>query len=240
VVKEIQSIAKKGDLDEYKIAFLLRMAATNTIPPDRALAFANEILGGDAQALLVRFRRYPRALRMLARLNLALGGLAGQGYGTVANQHGRSKPQPTRRMGHDKKVAQAFAEGGEVGGHNEKAQFELSQFAVGTYGPEIGNNMIRRSEGDPNKLFFALNQYAKNVAGPKSPTYARDLKMLQKIAAKHRLKPVQVFNRTEDALATEQELDRIVKDVPKKDRVFREALLRMKAMIGWKPKQVRS
>jgi hypothetical protein len=236
VVKEIQGIAEKGNLDEFKIAFLLRMAATNTIPPDRALAFANEILSGDVQALLVRFRRYPRALRMLARLDLSLGGLAGQGYGIVANQHGRSKPQPTKRMGHDTKTAQAFAKGGEVGGHNEKAQFDLSKFAVAAYGPEIGNNMIRRSEGDPNKLFYALNQYAKNVAGPQSPRYKRNLAALQVIAKRHRLNPTQSFNRTEDALSTEQELDKLIRDVPKKDRVFRDALLRMKAMVGWKPK----
>ncbi len=236
VVKEIQGIAEKGNLDEYKIAFLLRMAATNTIPPDRALAFAKEVLSGDVQALLVRFRRYPRALRMLARLDLALGGLAGQGYGVVANQHSRSRPQPTKRMGHDTKTAQAFAKGGEVGGHNEKAQFDLSKFAVAAYGPEIGNNMIRRSEGDPNKLFYALNQYAKNVAGPQSPRYKRNLAALQVIAKRHRLNPTQSFNRTEDALSTEQELDKLIRDVPKKDRVFRDALLRMKAMVGWKPK----
>ena len=139
-------------------------------------------------------------------------------------------------MGHDTKTAQAFAKGGVVGGHNEKAQFDLSKFAVAAYGPEIGNNMIRRSEGDPNKLFYALNQYAKNVAGPQSPRYKRNLAALQVIAKRHRLNPTQSFNRTEDALSTEQELDKLIRDVPKKDRVFRDALLRMKAMVGWKPK----
>jgi hypothetical protein len=232
----VKGIADKGNLDEYKIAFLLRMAATNTIPPDRALAFAKEVLSGDVQALLVRFRRYPRALRMLARLDLALGGLAGQGYGIVANQHSRNRPQPTKRMGFDPNTAKPFASGGEVGGHNEKAQFDLSRFATSVYGPEVGNNMVRRSEGDPNKLFFALNQYAKNVLGPKSPNYVLNLKGLQVIAAKHKLKPTQAFNRTDDALSTERELDKLIRDVPKKDRVFRDALLRMKAMVGWKPK----
>jgi len=239
VVKEIQGIAEKGNLDEYKIAFLLRMAATNTIPPDRALAFAGEILRGDVQALLVRFRRYPRALRMLARLDLALGGLAGQGYGIVANQHSRNRPQPLKKMDFDpriKKQGKGFADGGEVGGHNEMAMFDLAQFAVKIYGPERANNMIRRSEGDPNKLYCALNQYAKNVVGPKSPNYALNLKALQVIAARHKLQPTKVFNRTEDALSTEQELDKLIRDVPKKDRVFRDALLRMKAMVGWKPK----
>ena len=239
VVKEIQGIAEKGNLDEYKIAFLLRMAATNTIPPDRALAFAKEVLSGDVQALLVRFRRYPRALRMLARLDLSLGGLAGQGYGVVANQHPRNKPQPLKKMDFDpriKKQGKGFADGGEVGGHNEMAMFDLAQFAVKIYGPERANNMIRRSEGDPNKLYFALNQYAKNVVGPKSPNYALNLKALQVIAARHKLQPTKVFNRTEDALSTEQELDKLIRDVPKKDRIFRDALLRMRAMIGWKPK----
>lgn len=240
VVDEIGRISKRGDLDEYKIAFLLRMAATNTIPEERALEFADEIMRKDVAALLRRFQRYPRALRMLARLNLALGGLAGQGYGPIANQHPRATPQPTKRMGHDTKIAKSFAEGGEVGGHNEAAQYDLSKYAVNLYGPEVGSNMIRRSEGDPNKLFFALNQYAKNVVGVRSPAFAKNSAILQAIAKKHRLKPVETFNRTEDALATEQELDRLIRDVPKKDRVFREALLRMKAMIGWKPKPVRS
>ena len=240
VVDEIGRIAKKGDLDEFKIAFLLRMAATNTIPEERAMEFADEVMRKDVSALLRRFERYPRALRMLARLNLALGGLTGQGYGPIANQHPRAKPQPTRRKDHDTKTAKAFAKGGEVGGHNEAAQYDLSQYAIKLYGPEIGSNMIRRSEGDPNKLLFALNQYAKNVVGVKSPAYAKNSAALQILAEKHRLKPVEAFNRTEDALATEQELDRLIRDVPKKDRVFREALLRMKAMVGWKPKPVRS
>jgi hypothetical protein len=240
VVDEIGRIAKKGDLDEFKIAFLLRMAATNTIPEERAAEFADEIVRKDVPALLRRFKRYPRALRMIARLNLALGGLAGQGYGPIANQHPRSKPQPTKRMGHDTKAAKSFAKGGEVGGNNEAAQYDLSRYAVNLYGPEIGSNMIRRSEGDPNKLLFALNQYAKNVVGVRSPAYAKNSSILQAIAKKHRLKPVETFNRTEDALETEQELDRLIQNVPKKDRVFREALLRMKAMVGWKPKPVRS
>lgn len=236
VVEEIQAIAEEGNLDEFKIAFLLRMSATNTIPEDRAMEFAKEIMSGDVNALMARFRRYPRALRMIARLDLALGGLEGQGYGLVANQHPRSKPQPTKRRDHDTQAARAFAKGGEVGGHNEKAQFELSQIAVSTFGPEVGNNMIRRSEGDPNKLYFALNQYTKNLFGIRSGLYKQKLALLQSIAKRHRLQPVQTFNRTEDALATEQELDRVIRDVPKKDRVFREALLRLKAMIGWKPK----
>lgn len=240
VVEEIQGFAKEGDLDEYRIAFLLRMAATNTIPEDRAMEFASEILRGDVQALIKRFQRYPRALRMLARLDLSLGGLAGQGYGAVANQHPRNQPQPTKRMGHDTKVAKAFAAGGEVGGHNEKALYDLSKFAVSMYGPQIGNNMIRRSEGDPNKLFFALNQYVKNVVGPRSQQFASNIKALNLISKKHRLQPVQAFNRTEDALETEQQLDKFIRDVPKKDTIFRNALLRMKAMVGWKPKPVRS
>lgn len=240
VTQEIQGIAQKGDLDEYRIAFLLRMAATNTIPEERALEFAGEVLRGDVPALLKRFARYPRALRMLARLDLALGGLAGQGYGAVANQHPRVQPQPTRRMGHDTKVAKAFAQGGEVGGHNEKALYDLSKFAVSLYGPQIGSNMVRRSEGDPNKLFFALNQYVKNVVGPKSPDYRSNMLALNLIAKKHRLQPVKTFNRTEDALETEQQLDQFIRDVPKKDKIFRDALLRMKAMVGWKPKPVRS
>jgi hypothetical protein len=237
VVREVNEIAKKGDLDIHKIAFLLRIAATNTLPRERSYEFASEIEAGDVPALMNRFRRYPRSLRILARLDLALGGLAGQGYGVVANQHGRIDPQPTKRMGHDTKVAKSFADGGEASGLNPAAMSDLSRYAIAVHGPQVGANMIRRSQEIPDKLFFALNQYSKNVFGPTSPRYRKELKDLNSIAAKHKLKPVLDYNRTEDALETEQELDRMIRDVPKKDATFRKALLRMKAMIGWKPKR---
>ena len=237
VVREVNEIAKEGDLDIHKIAFLLRIAATNTLPKERSYEFASEIEAGDVPALMERFRRYPRSLRVLARLDLALGGLAGQGYGKVANQHGRIDPQPTKRMGHDTEGAKSFADGGEVSGLNPAAMGDLSKYAIAVHGPQVGANMIRRSQDIPDKLFFALNQYSKNVFGPTSPRYRKELKDLNSIAAKHNLKPVQDYNRTEDALATEQELDRMIRDVPKKDATFRKALLRMKAMIGWKPKR---
>ena len=238
VVPEVNEIAKKGDLDIHKIAFLLRIAATNTLPRERSYEFASEIEAGDVPALMNRFRRYPRALRVLARLDLALGGLAGQGYGVVANQHGRIDPQPIKRMGHDTKVAKVLADGGDVGGLNPAAIADLSRYAIAVHGPQVGANMIRRSQEIPDKLFFALNQYSKNVFGPTSPRYRKELKDLNSIGAKHKLKPVLDYNRTEDALETGQELDRVLRDVPKKDATFRKALLRMRAMIGWKPKKV--
>jgi len=238
VLNEISIISKKGNLDAGKIAFLLRMASTNTIPPEKAAEFAAEILARDTSSILRRVERYSRALRMLARLDLALGGLEGQGYGLVANQHRRYLPQPTKRMGHDTKIAKSFAKGGVVESRpkNTVAFQELAQHSVNRYGLQIGNNLIRRSESDPDKLFFALNQYAKNVVGPRSPLYARELKYLSDISKKFKLSPKKEFNRTEDALDTEAELDGYIKNVPKQDAAFRDALLRMKAMVGWKPK----
>ena len=238
VLSEISLIAKKGNLDAGKIAFLLRMASTNTIPPEKAAEFAAEILARDTASILRRVERYSRALRMLARLDLALGGLEGQGYGLVANQHRRFLPQPTKRMGHDTKIAKPFAKGGvvEMRPKSTVAFQELAQHAVTRYGLQIGNNLVRRSESDPDKLFFALNQYAKNVVGPRSPLYAKELKYLGDISKKFKLSPKKEFNRTEDALDTEAELDGYIKSVPKQDAAFHDALLRMKAMVGWKPK----
>ena len=238
VLNEIAIFSQEGNLDAGKIAFLLRMAATNTIPPDKAAEFAAEIMARDTAAILRRVERYPRALRMLARLDLALGGLEGQGYGLVANQHRRYLPQPTKRTGYDKKTAEPFAKGGMVGNRQKSAIAfqELAKHSVMRYGLQIGNNLVRRSEGDPDKLFFALNQYAKNVVGPKSPLYVRELKYLSDIAKKFKLSPKKEFNRTEDALDTEAQLDSFIKNVPKQDAAFHDALLRMKAMVGWKPK----
>lgn len=238
VLNEISIFAREGNLDAEKIAFLLRMAATETIPPDKAAEFAAEIMAKDTAAIMRRVERYPRALRMLARLDLALGGLEGQGYGLVANQHRRFLPQPTKRMGYDPKTAKPFAKGGMVERRPKSpvAFQELAQHSIARYGLKIGNNLVRRSESDPDKLFFALNQYAKNVVGPKSPLYAKELNYLSAIAKKFKLSPKKEFNRTEDALDTEAQLDGYIKSVPKQDAAFRDALLRMKAMVGWKPK----
>lgn len=238
VLNEIAIFCQEGNIGADKIAFLLRMASTNTIPPDKAAEFAAEIMARDTAAILRRVERYPRALRMLARLDLALGGLEGQGYGLVANQHRRYLPQPTKRMGYDPKTAKPFAKGGMVGNRQKSAVAfqELAKHSVMRYGLQIGNNLVRRSEGDPDKLFFALNQYAKNMVGPKSPLYTRELKYLHDIAKKFKLSPKKEFNRTEDALDTEAQLDSFIKSVPKQDAAFHDALLRMKAMVGWKPK----
>jgi hypothetical protein len=238
VLHEIGIFCEKGNIDEEKIAFLLQMAATNTLPSDKAAEFAAEIVAKDVGAIMRRVQRYPRALRVLARLDLALGGLEGQGYGLVANQHRRYLPQPTKRQGFDPEVAKPFAKGGEVRSKRKSpvAFQELAQHSVSRYGAQIGNNLVRRSESDPDKLFFALNQYVKNFVGPGSPIYRNELKYLNEIAKKFKLSPKKEFNRTEDALDTEEQLDAFIKNVPKRDAAFRDALSRMKAMVGWKPK----
>jgi hypothetical protein len=230
VANEVSSLAQKGGLDAKKVAFLIRMASTNTIPPDKADEFAAQVLSRDANGLLRRFERYPRAIRILARLDSALGGKAARGYGIVASQAGKYVVPAAKKVPTNTK---AFARGGPVENKNPVAFQELAKHSISRYGLQIGNNLVRRSEGDPNKLFFALNQYAKNVVGPTSPQYRQELSYLNAVSKRFNLSPAKEFNRTEDALDTQKELDGILKNVPKKDKAFRDALLRMKALIGW-------
>jgi hypothetical protein len=113
------------------------------------------------------------------------------------------------------------------------AMKELSNFAIENYGDQIGNNMIRRSQNNPAKLFFALNQYAKNDTAGDSAAYRLAVGKLHVIGLKYKMQPKIAFNRTEDALSTENDLDSLAEKTP--DGAFRDALLRMRAMIGWKP-----
>jgi len=229
VANEVSSLAQKGGLDAKKVAFLIRMASTNTIPPDKADEFAAQVLSRDANGLLRRFERYPRAIRILARLDASLGGTAARGYGIVANQKSKYKISSAKAVASANK---GFAKGGPVGRKDPAAFQELAKHSISRYGLQIGNNMVRRSEGDPDKLFFALNQYAKNVVGPASPLYRQELSYLSQISKQFKLSPAKEFNRTEDAMDTQKELDGIIKSVSKNDAAFRDALLRMKAMIG--------
>jgi hypothetical protein len=233
VLNEISIFCREGNLDAEKIAFLLRMAATGTIPPDKAAEFAAEVMARDTAAILRRVERYPRALRMLARLDLALGGLEGQGYGLVANQYQRNMPQVVQHKESTPRKSKAPSEAGKK---SPVAFQELAQHSIARYGLQIGNNMVRRSDGDPDKLFFALNQYAKNVVGPASPLYRKELNYLFEISKKFKMSPKKQFNKTEDASDTVVELDGHIKSVPKQDAAFRDALLRMRHMVGSKPK----
>ena len=229
VANEVTMLAEKGNLDAKKVAFLIRMASTNTIPPDKAAEFAAQILSQDANGLLRRFERYPRAIRILARLDAALGGTAARGYGLVANQTSKYSVPSAKAVASANK---GFAKGGPVGRKDPAAFQELAQHSISRYGLQIGNNMVRRSEGDPDKLFFALNQYAKNMVGPASPLYRKELAYLGEISKRFKLSPAKEFNRTEDAMDTQKELDGVIKSVPRNDVAFRDALLRMKALIG--------
>jgi hypothetical protein len=229
VANEVVALSQKGKLDAKKISFLIRMASTNTIPPDKADEFAAQILAQDTDGLLRRFERYPRAIRILSRLDASLGGTAARGYGLVANQSSKYVV-PSAKAGASS--SKGYAKGGPVGRKDPAAFQELAKHSISRYGLQIGNNMVRRSEGDPDKLFFALNQYAKNVVGPASPLYRQELSYLSQISKQFKLSPAKEFNRTEDAMDTQKELDGVIKSVPKNDVAFRDALLRMKAMLG--------
>lgn len=232
---EINQFAQKGQLDQRKIAYLLRAASTGTMPADVAHQFAGEIMNNDVHALLTRFARYPRAIRVLARLDLALGGLAGQSLGIVANQRIRTTP-----VGVVKSKVDGYAKGGHVKkGHAGDAQAfsQFSDYAMQNYGPQIGGNMVRRSNGNAAKLMFALQQYAKNMLSTDpahAPQAHRQIAQLNALAKSHRMDATTVFNHTNDALATKQELSAILKSDHNINPAFKAALDRMTQLVGTK------
>ena len=228
--KDIAQLAEDGDLDQRKIAYLIRMASTGTIEPDKAFEFAGEIMSVNVPALMMRFSRYPRAMRILARVDDALGGEGFRTLGLIAN----------RRLGAS--PTQQFAKGGTVKKRmpyqGDKEAFEaFSKFAVQNYGLEIGGNMIRRSGGNAAKLMFALNQYEKNekaqVGGPAAAqAYREYVQQLNQIARQFNIDPRAAFNQTSDAMKTKQELATIVKSDHKMNPAFKEALERMDRLVG--------
>lgn len=237
--KDVAMLAKKGDIDQRKLAYLLKAASTGTMPPGPAFEFAREILTGNTQSLIQRFNTYPRSIRVLARVDLALGGLGGQSLGTLANQKVRDDPaSPTGR-----KMA-SYAKGGKVkkaekkphtGGRQAFEQFAM--FARQNYPAQIASNMMKRSNNDAAKLMFALNQYTKNLVA-QDPQHAdlhkAQLAQLNQIARANNINPRAAFNRTPDAMDMRKELQSILKSDHKINPAFKAALQRMDKLVGSK------
>jgi hypothetical protein len=196
--------------------------------------FAGEIMGNDTQALIERFDRYPRSIRALARVDLALGGLGGQALGTLANQKMRSDPaSPTGKKG------AGYAKGGKVSRKphtGDKQAFEqFSDFAIQNYPLQVARNMVKRAGGDSAKLMFALNQYTKNLVA-QDPQHAQlhqqHLQQLNQMARANQIDPKAAFNRTPDAMDTRKELQDILKGDHNLNPAFKMSLKRMDRLVG--------
>jgi hypothetical protein len=228
---DVANLIQEGDMDQRKLAYLIRMASTGTIAPDKAYEFAEEILAQNVPALMQRFARYPRAIRILARVDLALGGLGGQALGLVGNQKIRNEP-----VGAD-----GYAKGGAVKKKksakrmpyqgDEQAFQAFADFAIEEYGPQLGGNMAKRAEGNAAKLLFALQQQEKNSA--ESPEqYREKITMLNQMGRQFNINPKAAFNRTTDAMDTKRELASILKSDHKINPAFQAALQRMDRLVG--------
>jgi len=233
-VQDIVNLAEDGDIDQRKLAFLLRKASTGTMPADVSYDFAGEIMSQDIQALIERFGRYPRSIRALARVDLALGGLGGQALGMLANQKIRSEPaSPTGSK------ERGYAKGGKVARKpytgDKKAFEQFSDFALENYGAQIGRNMINRAGGDAAKLMFALAQYTKNLVAQdpeRADLHQRQLQQLGQMAYSNKIDPRAAFNRTPDTMETRKELQEILKGDHNLNPAFKTALERMDRLVG--------
>jgi len=74
VAHDIAHIAHKDKLDQRHLAYLLKVASGMYLPADRAMQYAQQILTGDINGLLQRFRTYVPSIRTFARLNEMMGG----------------------------------------------------------------------------------------------------------------------------------------------------------------------
>ena len=233
-MQDVVGLAEDGDIDQRKLAFLLRKASTGTMPADVSYDFAGEIMSHDTAALIDRFNRYPRAIRVLARVDLALGGLGGQELGMLANQKIRTEPaSPTGSK------EKGYAKGGKVARKphtgDEQAFEQFSDFAIQNYGGQVGRNMINRAGGDAAKLMFALAQYTKNLVA-QDPEHAdlhqRQLQQLGQMAHANKIDPRAAFNRTPDTMETRKELQDILKGDHNLNPAFKAALERMDRLVG--------
>jgi hypothetical protein len=74
VASDLANIARKDHLDQRHLAYLLKVASGMYMPPERAMEFAGQIMLGDAEGLISRFKTYRPSIRTFARLNQMMGG----------------------------------------------------------------------------------------------------------------------------------------------------------------------
>ena len=232
VLSEIRQKADEGNLDQRKIAYLIRMSSTGTFEPESAYNFAGEILEGDLEAIRDRFAKFPRTLRILSRLDRALGGEAGRQYGVAGNPTQDWRPIPLDG------AAEGFAKGGKVKARklarrgSKGAVEELSALAERMYGAEVAKNIIDRSHNEPTKMMYAINQYAKNLMLSNPPRYSAGYKVqlreLNDIAKKYKIEARRAFNKGDEVDNTKRELNEALKSKPARDNAaFSDAIKRL-------------
>jgi hypothetical protein len=74
VTHDIARIAHKDKLDQRHLAYLLKVASGMYMPADRAMQYAQQIMIGDVDGLIQRFRAYRGSIVTFARLNQMMGG----------------------------------------------------------------------------------------------------------------------------------------------------------------------
>lgn len=74
VASDLAAIARKDHLDQRHLAYLLNVASGMYMPPERAMEFAGQIMLGDTEGLISRFKTYRPSIRTFARLNQMMGG----------------------------------------------------------------------------------------------------------------------------------------------------------------------
>ena len=109
---------------------------------------------------------------------------------------------------------------------------EFSAFAERMYGAEVAKNIIGRSDNTPTKMMFAMNQYAKNLMLSNPPRYSAGYKVqlreLNDIANKYKIKARQAVNKGSDVDNTKKNLSEALKSKPARDNAaFSDAIKRL-------------
>jgi len=74
VAHDIASIAHRDKLDQRHLAYLLKVASGMYMPADRAMHYAQQIMTGDVDGIIQRFKSYRGSIVTFARLNQMMGG----------------------------------------------------------------------------------------------------------------------------------------------------------------------
>ena len=231
VLGSIAEKAHNSGLNQRDISYLLRKAATGSLTPSYAYTYAGEVLGGNTDSIMRRLQQYPRGIRVLSRLDTALGGNAGETFGTLANKRPMNPHPELPKFSGKMKRANAKPQR-ENGG---KAMEELTNYSLNIYGPELTQSMLQKAEGRAVKLAFALNQRAKNMLAmdpSHAPLYKNGLVELNKIASANKLHLRKAFTQTEDIKEASRDLVDTLKDAKTLKPAMKDALLRMAKAIG--------
>ncbi len=231
VLNSIAEKAHNSGLNQRDVSYLLRKAATGSLTPSYAYTYAGEVLSGNTDSIMRRLQQYPRGIRVLSRLDTALGGTAAETFGTLANKYPMNPhPELPKFPGKMKRAGAKPAR--ENGG---KALDELTNYSLKIYGPELTQSMLQKAGGRAVKLAFALNQRAKNMLAmdpSHAPLYKNGLVELNGIARANKLNLKKAFTRTDDIKEVGKDIVDTLKDAKTLKPPMKDALLRMAKAIG--------